>query len=195
LGATAARLPRPRGLALRPLPPADRQGTPLGREPRARPARQGANRAATASDRGSGGGARRARQRAAPPRARRRSSARLADDLGCRADPRLPPARRDRRRAPLPPCPPARPRRRARPVVIESADNKRRGRLSKAGSPQLRWALVEAAQHACRSGSPDLELYQSVRERADAQRATLTASRKIARRCYHTLNAAAPTPA
>jgi len=81
------------------------------------------------------------------------------------------------------------------PVVIESADNKRRGRLSKTGSPQLRWALVEAAQHACRSGSPDLELYQSVRERAGAQRATLTAARKIARRCYHTLNAAVPTPA
>jgi transposase len=51
-------------------------------------------------------------------------------------------------------------------------------------------ALVEAAQHACRSGSPDLELYQSVRERAGAQRATLTAARKIARRCFHTLTAA-----
>ena len=76
------------------------------------------------------------------------------------------------------------------PVVIESADNKRRGRLAKTGSPQLRWALVEAAQHACRDGSPDLELYQSVRERAGAQRATLTAARKIARRCFHTLTAA-----
>jgi transposase len=80
------------------------------------------------------------------------------------------------------------------PVVIESADNKRRGRLSKTGSPQLRWALVEAAQHACRSGSPDLELYQSVRERAGAQRATLTAARKIARRCYHTLTTAPAAP-
>jgi transposase len=79
------------------------------------------------------------------------------------------------------------------PVVIESADNKRRGRLSKSGSPQLRWALVEAAHHACRHGSPDLELYQSVRARAGAQRATLTAARKIARRCFHTLNTA-PTP-
>jgi len=67
---------------------------------------------------------------------------------------------------------------------------KRRGRLAKTGSPQLRWALVEAAQHARRSGSPDLELYQSVRERAGAQRATLTAARKIARRCFHTLTAA-----
>ena len=76
------------------------------------------------------------------------------------------------------------------PVVIESADNKRRGRLSKTGSPQLRWALVEAAQHACRSGSPDLELYRSARERAGAQRATLTAARKIARHCFHTLTAA-----
>src|SRR5436190_21077232 len=62
------------------------------------------------------------------------------------------------------------------PVVIESADNKRRGRLSKTGSPQLRWALVEAAQHACRSGSPDLELYRSVRERAGAPPTALTAA-------------------
>src|SRR2546421_9221619 len=51
-----------------------------------------------------------------------------------------------------------------------------------------------AAQHACRSGSPDLELYRSVRERAGAQRATLTAARKIVRRCFHTL-ATAPDPA
>lgn len=55
-------------------------------------------------------------------------------------------------------------------------------------------ALVEAAQHACRTGSPDLELYRSVRERAGAQRATLTAARKIARRCFHTL-ASTPDPA
>jgi len=73
------------------------------------------------------------------------------------------------------------------PVVLESGESKRRGRLAKAGSPQLRWALVEAAWHARRQGSPDHQLYQAVRQRAGAQPATLTAARKIARRSYHVL--------
>src|SRR5215218_4812683 len=41
------------------------------------------------------------------------------------------------------------------PVVSESADVRRRGRLSKQGSPELRWALTEAAHHACQRRSPD----------------------------------------
>jgi transposase len=48
------------------------------------------------------------------------------------------------------------------PVVLDSADNRRRGKLSKQGSPHLRWALVQAAQHAaihpasCPDGGHDL---------------------------------------
>jgi hypothetical protein len=34
------------------------------------------------------------------------------------------------------------------PVVLDSAETKRRGNLSKQGSPHLRWALIQAAQHA-----------------------------------------------
>jgi transposase len=34
------------------------------------------------------------------------------------------------------------------PVVEESGETRRRGKLAKAGSPHLRWALVEAAVHA-----------------------------------------------
>lgn len=41
------------------------------------------------------------------------------------------------------------------PVVAESADVRRRGRLSKQGSPELRWALAEAAHHTCQPRSPD----------------------------------------
>jgi transposase len=43
------------------------------------------------------------------------------------------------------------------PVVVESGETRRRGRLSKQGSPQLRWTLVQAAQHAARrsTASPD----------------------------------------
>jgi len=76
------------------------------------------------------------------------------------------------------------------PVVLESGDSKRRGRLSKQGSPQLRWALLQAAQQtARRPSSPDWQLYSSVRERAGVQRAALTTARKIARRAYHVLDA------
>src|SRR5205814_1311203 len=46
LGATAARLPRPRRLAVQPLEAAHGEGPPLGCEPRARPARESAERAA-----------------------------------------------------------------------------------------------------------------------------------------------------
>jgi transposase len=78
------------------------------------------------------------------------------------------------------------------PAVSESADSKRRGRLTKQGSPQLRWALVEAAHHACRPGSPDHELYLAVQQRCGTQRAILTVSRKLARRAHHTLAALEP---
>jgi transposase len=74
------------------------------------------------------------------------------------------------------------------PVVLESGESRRRGKLSKQGSPQLRWAFVQAAQHTARcSTSPDRELYLQVKERAGAQRAALTTARKIARRAHHVL--------
>ena len=77
------------------------------------------------------------------------------------------------------------------PVVSESADNRRRGKLSKQGSPELRWALVEAAHHACQRRSPDHSLYLAGKERSGSKRAALTVARKIARRAYHVLNAEA----
>jgi len=40
------------------------------------------------------------------------------------------------------------------PVVDESGETRRRGHLAKAGSPHLRWALVEAAVHAHRTTAP-----------------------------------------
>jgi transposase len=73
------------------------------------------------------------------------------------------------------------------PAALESADNKRRGRLSRQGSPHLRWALVEAATHSMRTSSPDHELYASTAERCGRGRARLTVARKIARRAYHLL--------
>ena len=74
------------------------------------------------------------------------------------------------------------------PVVAESADNKRRGRLAKAGPPALRWALVQAAQHAGRENSPERGLYRQAAARCGNQRAKLTVARKIAHRAYHLLH-------
>src|SRR5437773_11558213 len=45
------------------------------------------------------------------------------------------------------------------PVVDESGETRRRGRLAEHGAPVLRWALVEAAQHAQRANSPDHALH------------------------------------
>jgi len=73
------------------------------------------------------------------------------------------------------------------PVVRDSADKQRRGQLAKQGAPCLRWALVEAAQHACRKSSPDHELYVRARGHAGANPATLTVARKIGKRAFHTL--------
>ena len=73
------------------------------------------------------------------------------------------------------------------PVVRDSADSQRRGQLAKQGAPCLRWALVEAAQHACRKSSPDHELYVRARGHAGANPATLTVARKIGKRAFHVL--------
>lgn len=73
------------------------------------------------------------------------------------------------------------------PVVKDSADKQRRGHLAKQGAPCLRWALVEAAQHACRKNSPDHELYVRARGHAGANPATLTVARKIGKRAFHVL--------
>jgi transposase len=79
------------------------------------------------------------------------------------------------------------------PVVLESGESRRRGKLSKQGSPHLRWALVQAAQQtARRTASPDRDLYLQVKQRTGAQRATLTTARKIARRAHHLLLAVEP---
>ena len=51
------------------------------------------------------------------------------------------------------------------PQVRQSGERSRTGRLSRAGSPLLRWAAVEAAQHAWRPQNPWHRLYVDVRAR------------------------------
>ncbi len=73
------------------------------------------------------------------------------------------------------------------PTVVESAETRRRGVLAKQGSPELRWALVEAAQHGRSHNSPDHRLYTLTSKRVGTQRAVLTVARKVARRAYYKL--------
>ncbi len=73
-------------------------------------------------------------------------------------------------------------------VTVWSSDNKRsRGKLARQGSPELRWALFEAAKSAARTASPDAAAYTALRDRLDSKLATLSIARKLARRCYHSL--------
>ena len=72
-------------------------------------------------------------------------------------------------------------------MASESGETRRRGRLAKHGAPALRWALVEAAQHAQRANNPDRVLYTHAATRVGGKRAVLTVARKIGRRAYHVL--------
>lgn len=75
-------------------------------------------------------------------------------------------------------------------VTVWSSDGKRSpGRLSRQGSPVLRWALYEAAKSASHAGSPDHAYYAVVRDRLCGKRAALSVARKLVRRAHHTLRA------
>lgn len=73
-------------------------------------------------------------------------------------------------------------------TVYETDGHRAPGRLSRQGSPTLRWALVEAAQHASKSGSPDHVYYRTVKARLGGSRAALSVARKLARRVHHILS-------
>lgn len=74
-------------------------------------------------------------------------------------------------------------------TVYSSHDKRSPGRLSRQGSPLLRWALFEAAKCAARPSSPDHDYYQRVKDRCGGNRATLSVARKTARRSHHILRA------
>jgi len=79
-------------------------------------------------------------------------------------------------------------------VGIHRSDRRSRvGKLTKQGSPELRWALYESAQAACRPTSPDRADYLALKERGLTHtRASVTIARKLARRCFHTLRELGP---
>jgi transposase len=79
-------------------------------------------------------------------------------------------------------------------VGVSRSDRRSKvGKITKQGAPQLRWALYEAAQSACRRQSPDHSDYLRLRQRGLSHtRASLTIARKLARRCFHTLRELGP---
>ena len=65
-------------------------------------------------------------------------------------------------------------------VGVHRSDRRSRaGKLTKQGSPQLRWALYESAQAACRPTSPDRADYLALKERGLTHpRASITIARR-----------------
>jgi transposase len=79
-------------------------------------------------------------------------------------------------------------------IGVHRSDRRSRvGKLTRQGSPQLRWALFEAAQSACRAQSPDHADYLALKARGLSHvRASMTIARKFARRSFHTLRELGP---
>jgi transposase len=80
-------------------------------------------------------------------------------------------------------------------IGVHRSDRRARaGKLSRQGSPQLRWALYQAALAACRPSSPDHADYLALKARGLSHtRASLTIARKLARRSFHVLRELGPT--
>jgi transposase len=75
-------------------------------------------------------------------------------------------------------------------ITVHSSDTKRSpGRLSRQGPQVLRWLLFEAAKTSARSSAPGYQYYSDVKERYDANRATLSQARRIVRHAMHILAA------
>jgi transposase len=73
------------------------------------------------------------------------------------------------------------------PTVRSSDQRIRLGRISHQGSPALRWALVEAAQHATRGGGPLRESFERIAKRRGRSIAKVAIARKILTLCFYGL--------
>jgi transposase len=78
------------------------------------------------------------------------------------------------------------------PKINQSGDRSRTGALSKAGSRTLRWAAVEAAQHAWRPSNPWHQLYLDLATRAGKNPAKSAVARKILIAAWHILSRQQP---
>src|SRR4051812_24215960 len=72
--------------------------------------------------------------------------------------------------------------------TVRSSDGKARlGHISGQGSPPLRWALVEAAQHAASGGGPLRDTYEQIAKRRGKQIAKVAVARRILTLCFYGL--------
>ncbi len=79
------------------------------------------------------------------------------------------------------------------PGVKQSGQSSRSGLpLSKAGSRTLRWATVEAAQHAWRESNPWHQLYSDVAQRSGKNAAKSAVARKVLIASWHMLSRRQP---
>ena len=78
------------------------------------------------------------------------------------------------------------------PKINQSGDRSRTGALSKAGSRTLRWAAVEAAQHAWRTSNPWHQLYVDLAARAGKNPAKSAVARKVLIAAWHVLSRQQP---
>jgi transposase len=68
---------------------------------------------------------------------------------------------------------------------VRSSDAKARlGHISRQGSPHLRWALVEAAQHAARASGPLRASFEQIARRRGRRIAKVALARKLLTLCY-----------
>lgn len=73
------------------------------------------------------------------------------------------------------------------PTIRSSDGRARLGHISHQGSPALRWALVEAAQHAARGSGPLRESYERIAKRRGKHVAKVAIARKILVLCFYGL--------
>jgi transposase len=73
------------------------------------------------------------------------------------------------------------------PTVHSSDQRTRLGHISHQGSPALRWALVEAAQHTPRGGGPLRASFEQIAKRRGRNVAKVAIARKILTLCFYGL--------
>ncbi len=79
------------------------------------------------------------------------------------------------------------------PTIKQSGQSSWTGRISKAGSPTLRWAAIEAAQHSWRPTNPWNRLYTETKRRhGKANPAKAAIARKVLIACWHVLSLQQP---
>jgi transposase len=79
------------------------------------------------------------------------------------------------------------------PTIKQSGQSSWTGRISKAGSPALRWAAIEAAQHAWRPTNPSHRLYTDTKRRhGKTNPAKAAIARKVLIACWHVLSLQEP---